>query len=115
MSPQRLRKLFEPRISAWTSPCQSTDISGRRGQRSGPCKIPEPRLGGSKMHGYRSGPRKMHEHRTGPAKMPRHRRSCKASVGAISGGVLALQLPFLKISESMGNHDSKIVDADSVD
>jgi hypothetical protein len=29
--------------------------------------------------------------------------------------VLALQLPFLKISESMGNHDSKIVDADSVD
>jgi hypothetical protein len=29
--------------------------------------------------------------------------------------VLALQLPFPKISESMGNHDSKIVDADSVD
>ena len=28
---------------------------------------------------------------------------------------LALQLPFLKISESMGNHDSKIVDADGVD
>jgi hypothetical protein len=28
---------------------------------------------------------------------------------------LALQLPFLKISESMGNHDSKIVEADSVD
>jgi hypothetical protein len=28
---------------------------------------------------------------------------------------LALQLPFLTISESMGNHDSKIVDADSVD
>jgi len=28
---------------------------------------------------------------------------------------LTLQLPFLKISESMGNHDSKIVDADSVD
>src|SRR5258705_1376859 len=26
-------------------------------------------------------------------------------------GVLALQLPFLKVSESMGNHDSKIVDA----
>jgi hypothetical protein len=24
-------------------------------------------------------------------------------------------LPFLQISESMGNHDSKIVDADSVD
>jgi hypothetical protein len=29
--------------------------------------------------------------------------------------VLALQLPFLKVSESMGNHDSKIVDAGSVD
>jgi hypothetical protein len=29
--------------------------------------------------------------------------------------LLALQLPFLTISESMGNHDSKIVDADSVD
>ena len=28
---------------------------------------------------------------------------------------LALQLPFWKISESMGNHDSNIVDADSVD
>jgi hypothetical protein len=28
---------------------------------------------------------------------------------------LALQLPFLKISESMGNHDSKIVDTDSVE
>jgi hypothetical protein len=28
---------------------------------------------------------------------------------------LALQLPFLTISESMDNHDSKIVDADSVD
>ena len=32
------------------------------------------------------------------------------------GGIgLALQLPFPKISESMGNHDSKIVDAGSVD
>jgi len=30
--------------------------------------------------------------------------------------VLALQLPFSEdFSESMGNHDSKIVDADSVD
>jgi hypothetical protein len=29
--------------------------------------------------------------------------------------VLALQLPFLQVSESMGNHDSKIVDAASVD
>src|SRR3981189_1993883 len=31
------------------------------------------------------------------------------------GRALALQLPFPKISESMGNHDSKIVDAGSVD
>ena len=31
------------------------------------------------------------------------------------GPVLALQLPFLKVSESMGNHDSEIVDACSVD
>jgi len=28
---------------------------------------------------------------------------------------LALQLLFLEVSESMGNHDSKIVDAGSVD
>jgi len=31
------------------------------------------------------------------------------------GQTLTLQLPFPKISESMGNHDSKIVDAGSVD
>jgi hypothetical protein len=29
--------------------------------------------------------------------------------------VLALQLPFLQVSESMGNHDSEIVDARGVD
>jgi hypothetical protein len=29
--------------------------------------------------------------------------------------VLALQLPFLQVSESMGNHDSDIVDANGVD
>ena len=28
---------------------------------------------------------------------------------------LALQLHFLEVSESMGNHDSKIVDAGSID
>jgi hypothetical protein len=33
----------------------------------------------------------------------------------LSQEALALQLPYLKISESMGNHDSKIVDAASVD
>jgi hypothetical protein len=31
------------------------------------------------------------------------------------GAPLALQLRFLKVSESMGNHDSKIVDAGGVD
>jgi short-subunit dehydrogenase involved in D-alanine esterification of teichoic acids len=35
--------------------------------------------------------------------------------GCSSGFGLALQLPFMEISESMGNHDSKIVGADSVD
>ena len=30
-------------------------------------------------------------------------------------GDLTLQLPFMQVSESMGNHDSKIVDAASVD
>jgi len=34
---------------------------------------------------------------------------------AVSLACLALQLRFLKISESMGNDDSKVVDADSVD
>jgi hypothetical protein len=32
-----------------------------------------------------------------------------------SAAPLALQLLYLKASESMGNHDSKVVDADSVD
>ena len=37
--------------------------------------------------------------------------------GLYAGGLvaLALQLLFLKASESMGNHDSEIVDAGSVD
>jgi hypothetical protein len=34
---------------------------------------------------------------------------------ASAGAELALQLPFMQVSESMGNHDSKIVDAASVD
>jgi hypothetical protein len=32
----------------------------------------------------------------------------------VSKSGLALQLPFPQVSESMGNHDSKIVDASSV-
>jgi hypothetical protein len=31
------------------------------------------------------------------------------------GSILALQLRFWKMSESMGNHDSEVVDASSVD
>ena len=40
-------------------------------------------------------------------------RAGRALIGDDMG--LALQLPFLQISESMGNHDSKIMDAASVD
>jgi integrase len=36
-------------------------------------------------------------------------------VGGAASAILALQLPFMQVSESMGNHDSKIVDAASVD
>jgi hypothetical protein len=38
-----------------------------------------------------------------------------ARYGRITFLLLALQLRFLPTSESMGNHDSKIVDAGSVD
>jgi hypothetical protein len=36
-------------------------------------------------------------------------------IGAAAIAFLVLQLPFPQVSESMGNHDSKIVDAASVD
>ena len=39
----------------------------------------------------------------------------KGGIGISGIYDLALQLPFMEISESMGNHDSKIVDAASVD
>jgi hypothetical protein len=38
-----------------------------------------------------------------------------AMLPRMSFGGLALQLLYLKASESMGNHDSKVVDTDSVD
>jgi hypothetical protein len=49
-----------------------------------------------------------------------NKQRVSASLGARpyligEGGTLALQLPFMQVSESMGNHDSKIVDAASVD
>jgi hypothetical protein len=37
------------------------------------------------------------------------------SAGKIFRPMLALQLPFMEISESMSNHDSEIVGADGVD
>jgi hypothetical protein len=40
-------------------------------------------------------------------------RACAQPLAVTAG--LALQLPFPKVSESMGNHDSKIVDAGGVD
>ena len=43
------------------------------------------------------------------------RREARALKEVVAEQALALQLPFLKISESMGNHDSKIVGACSVD
>jgi hypothetical protein len=36
-------------------------------------------------------------------------------VGFIAALKLALQLPYPQVSESMGNHDSDIVDANGVD
>jgi hypothetical protein len=36
------------------------------------------------------------------------------AIEAHDRSVLTLQLPFLSVSESMGNHDSQIVDAGSV-
>jgi chromate transporter len=48
----------------------------------------------------------------------RTRPAAQAAMRGTNGavvGILALQLPFGRISESMGNHDSNIVDADSVD
>ena len=46
---------------------------------------------------------------------PNQNMRTRESHGANQVQTLALQLPFWKISESMGNHDSNIVDADSVD
>jgi hypothetical protein len=47
-----------------------------------------------------------------PGIAPSTRRPVHLPIGSPS---LALQLPFVRLSESMGNHDSNIVDADSVD
>jgi hypothetical protein len=42
-------------------------------------------------------------------------RPTRASQSKKATVMLALQLSYLKASESMGNHDSEIVDAGSVD
>jgi hypothetical protein len=41
--------------------------------------------------------------------------SVRGALSSFELQLLALQLPFMQVSESMGNHDSKIVDAASVD
>jgi hypothetical protein len=56
--------------------------------------------------------RRSHIRDRGPAG-PRQTRLDPGAMPSIR--VLALQLRFLKVSESMGNHDSKIVDAGGVD
>src|SRR5262249_37738624 len=66
-----------------------TDMPGPfivRGQRHGPCKTPEKRCGGSKMHECR--PRNTPEHRNSLCKMPRHRHSWRPWVGAIKVATL---------------------------
>jgi hypothetical protein len=47
--------------------------------------------------------------------LPRMWSASGFSAGSKGTAVLVLQLPFPQVSESMGNHDSKIVDAASVD
>jgi hypothetical protein len=42
-------------------------------------------------------------------------QAARSGGAGLRPGTLALQLPFMKVSESMGNHDSEIVDAGSVD
>ena len=42
------------------------------------------------------------------------RGATRVPTGTQGNADLALQLPFPQVSESMGNHDSKIVDAGSV-
>jgi outer membrane protein TolC len=46
---------------------------------------------------------------TSPSPLSAHQRPASVQLP------LTLQLPFMQVSESMGNHDSKIVDAASVD
>jgi soluble lytic murein transglycosylase-like protein len=55
---------------------------------------------------YNAGPRRIRDWLSGRGPLPNETRAYVR---------LALQLRFLKVSESMGNHDSKIVDAGGVD
>ena len=51
----------------------------------------------------------------GQIRLPKLDSRYPAPVPGPTGTTLALQLPFIEVSESMGNHDSNIVDAGSVD
>jgi hypothetical protein len=44
-----------------------------------------------------------------------HAAEIRPRTARLTAQRLTLQLPFPQVSESMGNHDSKIVDAGSVD
>ena len=69
---------------------------------------------GKKDEGSWSIPKGIYENDEEP--LTAARREFQEETGFIADGeFLALQLPFMQVSESMGNHDSKIVDAASVD
>src|SRR6202142_1494363 len=71
---------------------------------------------GSSAHRHQARPRtdptRTHHRMVTMAQSSPGDRSACAPQSKTTTVMLTLQLPFLKISESMGNHDSKIVDAD---
>jgi len=65
--------------------------------------------------GSKANPTRPHHRMVTLAQSSPSSRTARALQSEKATVMLALQLPFLNISESMGNHDSKIVGADSVD
>ena len=82
-------------------------------------------VGGTSVKILATGQTESRSFRSGPKLTPRQMVSKVKKLAAdwpydaisigYPGPVLALQLLFMQVSESMGNHDSKIVDAASVD